>query len=89
MSPCVPDRPSSTSARTACSAALRAMPSRVGPLPPPGLAHCTGDPLGLVVLVTTVAMAGSHHLSGAADMQTLVGLQPLAPSGSHKGSGFH
>jgi hypothetical protein len=65
------------------------MPSRAGPLPPPGLAHCMGDPLGLVVLVTTVAKAGSHHLSGAAYMLALVCPQPLAPSSSHKGCGFH
>lgn len=42
------------------------MPSRAGPLPPPGLAHWVEDPPGLVVLVTTVVMAGSRHLSGAA-----------------------
>lgn len=46
-----------------------------------------GDPLGLVVLVTTVVMAGSHHLSGAAYMLAVVYSQPLAPS-SHRGVAF-
>lgn len=89
VSPCVLSAgPAGLLPERRCSAAQREMPSRVGPLPPAGLAYWVGGPLGLVVLVTAVAMAGSHHLSGAAYMLALMCPHPLAPS-SRKGSGFH